>query len=86
MMWWWHGSGWGSLAMAFLMLAFWGTVIWAVVAVTRGESSRSAATEPETVLARRFAAGEIDEGEYRARLDVLRGSPAVQPEGRTRPH
>ena len=41
-------------------------------------------TAPEQILAERFARGEIDEGEYRARLAVLRGPaegtpPAAQP-------
>jgi hypothetical protein len=35
MMWWWHGSGWGWITMMLVMFAFWGLVIWAVVAVAR---------------------------------------------------
>jgi putative membrane protein len=34
-----------------------------------------AAPDPVSVLADRYARGEIDEGEYRRRLDVLRGGP-----------
>lgn len=37
MMWWWNGSGWGWFAMTVLMLAFWGFIVWAVVA--RGETT-----------------------------------------------
>ena len=71
---WWHGdwSWWGWLWMSVTMLAFWGLVIGAIVVALRhpagGDSRRSA----EGVLAERFAAGEIDEDEYRRRLEVLR--------------
>ena len=75
MMWWWHGSGWGWFAMTVVMFAFWGFIIWAVVALARGERpAASTTTDPETLLARRFAAGEIDEDEYQSRLDTLRRS------------
>lgn len=37
------------------------------------------ATTPDQILAERFARGEIDEGEYRARLAVLRGSAEGTP-------
>ena len=37
-----------------------------------GGPSGPAAPRPEDVLADRFARGEIDEAEYRSRLDVLR--------------
>jgi hypothetical protein len=40
--------------------AFWGFVTWAVVAVARGNRSETS-SDPEALLARRFAAG--DEGE-----------------------
>ena len=80
-MWWWHGSGWGWFAMTILMFAFWALVIWAVVAVARGERRAASTTDAESVLGRRFAAGEIDEYEYGARLDILRGSRAA-PTGR----
>ena len=77
MMWWWHGSGWGWFAMTLVMFAFWGLVIWAIVAVVRGERPTASTTDPEAVLAGRFAAGEIDEDEYRSRLATLRGSHAA---------
>jgi len=38
-----------------------------------------AAQSAETVLAERFARGDIDEKEYRARLEVLRASGTVPP-------
>ena len=38
-----------------------------------GQHAPHAPVRAEDVLAERFARGEIDEAEYRARLDVLRG-------------
>lgn len=38
-----------------------------------------AAGSAESVLAQRYANGDIDEKEYRARLEVLRGSGPVPP-------
>lgn len=77
-MWWWHDnwSWWGWLVMSVTMLAFWGVIAWAVVAFFRstgGPGPRS----PEALLAERFARGEIDEDEYRQRLEVLRGDRAT---------
>jgi putative membrane protein len=83
MMWWWHGSGWGWITMMLVMFAFWGLVIWAVVAVARSGRPTAASSDPEAVLARRFAAGEIDEDDYRARLATLRASH-VEPVGHFR--
>jgi putative membrane protein len=75
MMWGWHGwSGWGWLAMSLAMVAFWGLIVWAVVAVVRGLGGgwrRPEGRDPEQILAKRYAAGEIDEQEYRSRLEVL---------------
>lgn len=42
-----------------------------------GHAVRSA----EAVLAERFARGDIDETEYRARLEVLRSQPPQPPQG-----
>jgi putative membrane protein len=71
---WWHdSSGWGWLSMTLTMIALWGLVIWVVVVVVgTGRRSGREASDPELVLARRFAAGEIDEDEYRRRLALLR--------------
>ncbi|MGA2873215.1 MAG: SHOCT domain-containing protein [Candidatus Dormibacteria bacterium] len=38
------------------------------------EAARGRASSPEQILARRFAAGEIDEEDYRRRLAALRNS------------
>jgi len=81
---WWYGNGngmdgWGYTLMTVSMVLFWGLVIYGVIAMVRylGRQDRSVATRPtaEQVLAERFAHGQIDEREYRERLDVLRGGP-----------
>ena len=85
MMWYWGGGGvhwWAWLLMTMVMIAFWAAVIWAVVALIRsgssGPSTRPSAGEsPERLLARRFAAGEIDEEEFHRRLDALRRAEPV---------
>lgn len=79
----WYGNGmggWGYGLMALSMLAFWGLVILVIVALVqylaRGAQPPSAHAArrpmPEELLAERFARGEIDEQEYRRRLDMLR--------------
>ena len=68
-------SWWGWLAMSLGMVAFWGLIIWAVVALFRGFGGswpRTERPDPERILAERFAAGEIDEDEYQQRLVTLR--------------
>ena len=43
-----------------------------------GDASRGASRAAETTLAERFANGDIDEKEYRARLEVLRANNVNQ--------
>lgn len=80
MMGWYHdGVGWaGWVVMVFGMVAFWGLVVWAVIAIFRSTQTSStgdvARREPLDILDERFARGEIDESEYRARADVLRAA------------
>ena len=79
MMGWYHdGMGWGGwLVMLLGMVAFWGLVVWAVVALFRDTQPSAAsdrAPDPLDILDERFARGEIDETEYRARADVLRAA------------
>ena len=76
---WYHdGAGWGGwLVMTVAMIAFWALVVFAVVALSRSAtSSRDSASreDPMNILDQRFARGEIDEDEYRARSAVLRSS------------
>jgi putative membrane protein len=83
MMYWWgqqmHGWGWVLMSLgSFLLLA----VVIAGVAVVRLADARVAdaraadrppapAATPRSLLADRYARGEIDEAEYRRRVDVL---------------
>ena len=81
MMWWSdHGWGWWPL-MPLVMLVFWAAVIWLVVTVVRHASTPTspphATADAEQTLAERYARGEIDEDEYRHRLDVLRQATHV---------
>lgn len=83
MMGWYDDSvGWGGwVAMILMMIAFWGLIIFAVVAIFRGSTSQSSSSgqietgqqrSPMQTLDDRFALGEIDADEYHARQAVLR--------------
>ena len=66
-------SGWLGLSLgSFLSFGFWLAVIWGAVALYR---RLTGGRDPEAILARRFAGGEIDEEEYRRRLDAIRSRP-----------
>jgi len=74
-----HGMGWGGwIAMTLMMVAFWGLVIFAVVAIFRsttnaaGSADSAAPRDPMNTLDERFARGEIDAEEYHARQAILR--------------
>ncbi len=74
-----HDIGWGWwLLMSLGMVAFWGLVIWAIVALARGD--RPAREEPRDddrpldILQRRLARGEISVTEYEELRDSLTGS------------
>jgi putative membrane protein len=84
MMYW--GNGMGGLGMTLMIvsnLLFWGLVIVAIAALVRytrrGAQPGVPVTHgptPQQLLADRFARGDIDEDEYRRRLQVLgSGSP-----------
>ena len=73
----WYGSGmsgWGYALMTISVVLILGLVTAGIVAVVRylGRTGQqgSASPAPEQLLAQRFARGEIDEEEYRRRLDV----------------
>jgi putative membrane protein len=86
---WWHGhamGGWVFLLLAITRVLWWTLVILAVLALLRyltrgGRSITVRTTAAEEVLAERFARGEIEEHEYRQRLDTLRSTsrPIVRP-------
>ncbi len=63
--WWWvMGIGW---------LVFLAAVATIVYALTRHHAPPATGASPQDILAERFARGDIDAEEYRARSDVLRG-------------
>jgi putative membrane protein len=77
----WYGNGIGGWGMALMMIGnvlFWALIILGVIALVRylarGDRTVPAADsrpDPEQLLAERFARGEIDEQEYRTRLDTV---------------
>jgi len=78
--------GWGGwLMMALIMVAFWGLVVYAVVALFRGgvTSSRSGSTDPADptnpgkILDERLARGDIQIEEYQARKDALANTSRI---------
>lgn len=73
-MWWWHSSGWGWLAMAIGMAAFWIAIALVVLALVRNASPGrpSGRSRAEEILSERYARGEIDTDEYRTRTSELR--------------
>jgi putative membrane protein len=87
---WAAGFGW----LFFLVPLFWIAVIVLFVALLRRRGGRGgwgpgyygphgywggASRSAESTLAERFAQGDIDEKEYRARLEVLRANNPVPP-------
>ena len=80
-------SGWGYAGMGIGMVLFWVLVIVGIIALVRytagAAPTRTIAAPspyrdnetPEQLLAARFARGEIDEVEYRHRLEVLHSTP-----------
>ena len=73
----WGMTGW--IAMAVLMVLFWGGVVTVIVILLRrprtGQGTpdmRPSHDEAERILHERFARGEIDETEYLARRAALR--------------
>jgi putative membrane protein len=80
MMWYGDGmGGWGFALMAVSTVVFWGALIAGGVALFRylnRTTAKPGTSEtrptPEQLLAERFARGEIDDEEYRQRLDTLR--------------
>ncbi|MBN9096656.1 MULTISPECIES: SHOCT domain-containing protein [unclassified Pseudonocardia] len=83
----WYGNGngvdgWVYVLMTVGMVLFWGAVIIGVIALVRHTTrpeihapSHTPPPTPQQLLAERFARGEIDEHEYRSRLDVLHQAP-----------
>jgi putative membrane protein len=80
----WNGGGWGWgawVAMAFMMLVFWGAFAAVVIVAIRSWSHHAQGSAPSVtsseddalrVLDTRFARGDIDAEEYTSRRDLLR--------------
>jgi putative membrane protein len=78
---------WGWVVMAIMMLLFWGGLAAIVLLLLRGPRGGWGSggsgygpvglghDDPERILSQRFARGEIDEAEYKARLGALRHRP-----------
>lgn len=89
---WYSGGGvhwWGWVLGTVAMAVFWGLLIWAALAIVGAVRSAGhpedrprgdLGEDPERILRRRFAAGEIDAEEYHRRLEVLRGELASRTE------
>jgi putative membrane protein len=79
---WGYNGGWGNwLAMAMMMVLFWGLIVAGIVALVRylggpRQNDRlgpaSERPDAEELLAERFARGEIDEDEFTRRREALR--------------
>lgn len=67
----WSGSHWWPVFPILWLLVI-GGVIWFVIAGRRRRFQVAGTLHGESRLAERFAAGEVDEQEYRERLAVLR--------------
>lgn len=78
---WWYGPGMGGWAFGLMTVSavlFWALIILGLIALVRhlrtgSNGALQAWPAPEELLAERFARGEIDEQEYRRRLDALHG-------------
>ena len=72
MMWWADGWGWGAwLAMSLMMVAFVALIVWACMLLPQS-TEHDPRSRGEDTLAERFARGEIDEGEYQHRRELIR--------------
>ncbi len=76
-----HVYDWGPgawIAMAFMMVVFWGVVVTAIVLLVRGfrtqDDGAPTTRDAVRILDERFARGEIDADEYRQRRDLLRST------------
>jgi putative membrane protein len=70
----WNGPGWWLIFPIF-WLVFLCAVIWFIAVGRRRGCRMSGGQQGEARLAERYAAGEIEEQEYRERLSVLREKP-----------
>lgn len=79
----WGVGGW--VVMGIMMFLLWGGIALLIVFLVRGTRTGWGGSwyyppghghdDPARILSQRFARGEIDEAEYKARLDALRRKP-----------
>ncbi|WP_020525278.1 SHOCT domain-containing protein [Catelliglobosispora koreensis] len=74
-----HGTGmlmmfWTGLGILVVIAAVAAIVVWAVRSTSHANPVMPDVAQQ--ILARRYAAGEIDDEEYQRRLRVLRGQPS----------
>jgi hypothetical protein len=65
------GIAWLTLAVN---IAFWGLVGWGLRNIAQNRGPKPEQKTPEEVLMDRLKAGEIDQREYKQRLELLRGA------------
>ena len=73
----WSHGGWSWVlwfAMSVSMALFWGFAIWLILSMFRRDAGATRLRDhpAERILAERFARGEVDEDEYRRRVEALR--------------
>ncbi|HEY3208388.1 MAG TPA: SHOCT domain-containing protein [Actinomycetota bacterium] len=67
----WHDGSWGILWMVMSWVAI-VVLVWIIALAIRHEAGGAdRRRDPVEILQQRFARGEIDEAEYRSRLNVL---------------
>jgi putative membrane protein len=67
-----------EVALVWIVLAVCSTIVLVARTVTRRELGKGSVS-PEELLARRYAAGEIDETEYLTRLSFLKDANELAP-------
>ncbi|HEX9738237.1 MAG TPA: SHOCT domain-containing protein [Candidatus Limnocylindria bacterium] len=73
-MWGWDtGGGWLMMGIGMLIwVALIALVVWLVIRAVGHRPGTGGSESAEDLLRRRFASGEIDDEEYRGRLETLR--------------
>jgi putative membrane protein len=67
----WHDGSWGIVWMVMSWVAI-VVLVWVIALAIRHEAGGAdRRRDPVEILQKRFARGEIDEAEYRSRLNVL---------------
>lgn len=70
------GTGW-SIVMVIGMMLFWGSIIVLGVWAVKSTIGSRSGDDPQTILDRRLASGEITPDEYEQRRSILTGPPSA---------